>query len=89
MPKGPINAKLQSERQQNKNTKSNQVSNDENDPVDLTDRRCIIQSTLLVGDSILQDIKNSDLKHNTTVRSFPGAKIETIQSKISNYDISK
>ena len=83
------NTKLQHKRHQN--ARPTPISNEQDDPVDLTitDKRCINQSTLLVGDSLLKDIKNSDLKHNTTVRSFPRATTGTLKSKISAYNIEK
>ena len=84
---GSTNNKLQNKRSHS--NKTNIISNDENEPIDLTDKKCINQTTLLVGDSILKDIKNNDLKPNTTVRSFPGATIETLTSKLNNYDIEK
>ena len=46
----------------------------------------IRQTTLLVGSSLLKGIRNSDLKQNTTVRSFSGAKLDTIGGKLSKYN---
>ena len=61
--------------------------------VDLTQShqptKIIKQSTLLVGSSILKNVKTSELNRNTTVRSFPGATIETLDSKLSGYDIKQ
>ena len=45
------------------------------------------ESTLLVGSSFLKSVKNKDLKPNATVRSFPGATIKSIKSKLEQYNI--
>ena len=70
------------------NTNSNHL--DENETIDLTNdtKKQIDQSTLLVGSSILKGIKNNDLKPNTTVRSFSGARTDTIDESLSKYDIT-
>ena len=46
--------------------------------------KVIRQSTLLVGSSILKNVKTNKLNRNTTVRSFPGATIETLDSNYPN-----
>ena len=51
--------------------------------------KIIRQSTLLVGSSILKNVKTNELNRNTTVRSFPGATIETLDSKLSEYDLKQ
>ena len=63
------------------------VSNDSDNPIDLTGKKHIKQSTLLVGSSILKGVKNNGLKHNATVRSFPGATTETLKEKLSAYNL--
>ena len=40
-----------------------------------------------MGSSILKSVKNKDLKTNATVRSFPGATIKSIKSKLEQYNI--
>ena len=61
--------------------------------VDLTQShqqtKTIKQSTLLVGSSILKNVKTNELNRNTTVRSFPGATIETLDSKLSGFDLKQ
>ena len=61
----------------------------ESEPIDLTNdsRKTIKESTLLVGSSILKGVKTRDLKPNTTVRSFRGATMQTLKSKLQQYDI--
>ena len=53
-----------------------------------TTKSVISQPTLLVGSSLFKGIKNGNLKQNTTVRSFPGARTDTLAEKLLNYDIS-
>ena len=62
----------------------------DNETIDLTtdSKKTITQSTLLVGSSILKGIKTKDLQQNATVRSFPGARTDTICNSLSKYDIS-
>ena len=50
-------------------------------------KKYIRQSTLLVGSSLLKGVQVSDLKPNTTVRSFSGARADTIGEKLSKYNI--
>ena len=59
--------------------------------VDLTGKpkKCIRETTLLAGSSIFKGVKNSDLNNDTTVRSFPGATIQTLKSKLEQYDIEQ
>ena len=61
--------------------------------IDLTDsaspKKSINQSTLLVGSSIFKHLKVRELKKNTTVRSFPGATIKTLLTKVRQYNIDK
>ena len=80
--------KFDQKSKQAHNSNSNKIN--ENETIDLTTetKKKITQSTLLVGSSLFKGIKNSDLKLDTTVRSFPGAKIDTIGESISKYDIT-
>ena len=41
----------------------------------------------MVDSSILKGVKTKDLNGDTTVRSFPGATIQTLKSKLQEYDI--
>ena len=50
-------------------------------------KKRIPQSTLLVGSSLLKGVRVSDLKPDTTVRSFSGARADTIGEKLSDYNI--
>ena len=63
------------------------------DTIDLTDsqshKKTIHQSTLLVGSSIFKNIRVNELKKNTAVRSFPGATIKSLQSKLRQFNIDK
>ena len=65
----------------------------EHETVDLTcspqPKKTINQSTLLVGSSIFKNIKVSELKKNTAVRSFPGATVKTLQNKLKQFNLDK
>ena len=50
-------------------------------------KKYIRQSTLLIGSSLLKGVRVSDLKPYTTVRSFSGARSDTIGEKLSKYNI--
>lgn len=85
--RGSTNSESQQKRLHN--SKHTEISNEEDDPIDLTERRYINQSTILVGSSILKGIKTTDLKFNTTVRSFPGATTESLRHKLRAYNLDK
>ena len=80
-------------------TKSNPRNQQEERIVDLTDEdssngftevkktRSIKQTTLIVGSSLLKNVKVSDLNRSTAVRTFSGAKIDTIKTKLSEYNL--
>ena len=53
------------------------------DSMDLTEKKYIKQSTLLVGSSILKGVKTNELKPNATVRSFSGATTVTLKDKLT------
>ena len=57
--------------------------------IDLVERKRIQQQTLLVGSSILKDVRNNQLKPNTTVRSFPGATTVTLKEKLRAYNLEQ
>lgn len=82
-----------SEHQTSKPRKSgaHQRSDDnlDHETIDLTheSKKRIHQSTLLVGRSLLKGVRVSDLKPDTTVRSFSGARADTIGEKLSEYNI--
>ena len=61
----------------------------DNETIDLTyePKKYIRQSTLLVGSSLLKGVRVSDLKPNTTMRSFSGARADAIGWKLSKYNI--
>ena len=64
-------------------------ANLEHETIDLTveSKKRITQSTLLVGSSLLKGVRVSDLRPGTTVRSFSGARADTIREKLSKYNI--
>ena len=68
-------------------------SNNQSQVFDLTQtykpRKFIKQSTLLVGSSILKNVKTNQLHENTAVRIFPGATMGIIKSKISDLNIEQ
>ena len=68
-------------------------SNNQSQMIDLTQtykpRKSIKQSTLLIGSSILKNVKTNQLHENTAVRTFPGATISTIKSKLSDLNIEQ
>ena len=81
---------------QTKNRRGNENKQNENDvaeQIDLTLSpkrvKTTNKSTLLVGSSILKNVKVNDLKNNTTVRSFPGATINSLKRKLSGYNIDE
>ena len=93
---------LQTQRKQQKQVQqvqnqqhSQQISNANNrsQVIDLTQtykpRKFIKQSTLLIGSSILKNVKTNQLHENIAVRTFPGATISTIKSKLSDLNIEK
>ena len=49
--------------------------------------KIIKQSTLLIGSSLLKNVKVGDLNKSTAVRTFPRATIDTIKSKLSEYNL--
>lgn len=92
---------LQTQRKQQKQVQ--QVQNKQHSPqmnnanrsqvIDLTQtykpKKFIKQSTLLIGSSILKNVKTNQLHENTAVRTFPGATISTIKAKLSDLNIEK
>ena len=66
-------------------------TDDETDHIDLTEsaRKPIKQPTLLIGSSILKQVQTNELNGHTTVRSFPGATITTLNDKIKKYNIDE
>ena len=62
-------------------TESNQTIHNETIDLTLDNKKQITQSTLLVGSSILKGVRVQDLKPDTTVRSFFGARVNTIGEK--------
>ena len=71
----------------------NADSTNEEECIDLTksfpQRNKIKQQTLLIGSSILKNIKTSDLNDSTAVRTISGATIEKLKDKISDLNIDK
>lgn len=90
---------LQTQRKHQKQVQNPQHSqqmrnaNNQSQVIDLTQtykpRKFIKQSTLLIGSSILKNVKTNQLHGNTAVRTFPGATIGTIKSKLSDLNIEK
>ena len=83
----------QKSKPQTQNRNRNNDSTNEDECIDLTksvpERNTINQSTLLIGSSILKNIKTSDLNENTAVRTVPGATIHTIKNKLLDLNIDK
>ena len=67
----------------------NSDANLDHEKINLTcePKKRIPQSTLLVGSSLLKGVRVSDLKPDTTVRSFSGARADTIGEKLSEYNM--
>ena len=63
--------------------------NSQNAYIDLTKipNKVINKSTLLVGSSILKGVQTSELKPNAAVRTFSGATIDVVKTKLGEYDI--
>ena len=59
--------------------------------IDLTTqpKKSIQTSTLLVGSSILKGIRTAYLKPNVAVRTFPGATVDSLRTKLGDYDLDK
>ena len=49
--------------------------------------KIIKQSTLLIGSALLKNVKVGDLNKSTAVRTFPRATIDTIKSKLTEYNL--
>ena len=62
-------------------------SDHHDDDVTIKKNKVIKQSTLLIGSSLLKNVKISDLNKSTAVRSFPGATIDTIKIKLSEFNL--
>ena len=63
----------------------------ESEPIDLTSKptKVIIKSKLIVGSSILKRIKTGELDTHTAVRTFPGARTDSLKSKLEEFDLEK
>ena len=79
------------EQQRRDQTTKPSRKTDNNETIDLTtdNIKPITQSTLLVGSSILKGVRVQDLKTDTAVRSFSGARVDTIGAKLSKYNIEE
>ena len=79
------------EQQRKDETTKPSRKTDYNETIDLTtdNIKPITQSTLLVGSSILKGVRVQDLKTDTAVRSFSGARVDTIGAKLSKYNIEE
>ena len=71
----------------------NTDSPNEEECIDLTKpvshQNTIKQSTLIIGSSILKNVKINDLNENTAVRTVSGATIERLKDKIIGLNIEK
>ena len=67
--------------------KPNQKSHDTYIDLTKNPNKVINKSTLLVGSSILKGVRTSELQPNATVRTFSGAKIEDVKTKLGEYYI--
>ena len=89
-----VNPKSQTKNKSDNKTShkhsANSSSQDDNEIIDLTNdsKKKINQSTLLVGSSIVKGIKTRDLQSTVAVRTFPGARTDTIYKSLSQYDIT-
>ena len=90
------------ENKKKQTRKRDSVENDDTELIDLTNpqtpaktptdstrklRQVIKQQTLLIGSSILKNVKISDLGDNIAVRTVSGATVETLKSKLDSLDI--
>ena len=78
--------KLPSERK-SQSEKPNQKSHDTYIDLTKNPNKVMNKSTLLVGSSIRKGVRTSELQPNATVRTFSGAKIEDVKTKLEEYDI--
>ena len=53
----------------------------------MNQKKHIHLSTLLVGSLLLEGVRASDIKPDTTVRSFSGARVDTIEKRLSEFNI--
>lgn len=81
------NANKSSNDRNNQSEPPNQ--NSRNTYIDLTKNpnKVINKSTLLVGSSILKGVQTSELKSNAAVRTFSGATIDVVKTKLGEFDI--
>ena len=70
------------------NTKAKSLNDTETIDLSTDSKKTISQSALLGGSSILKGIKTKDFQQNVTVKSFPGARTDTICNSLSKYDIT-
>ena len=89
-PKKHITQRQQQKQKTKQSLEIPDTNNDTNtETIDLTQttKTVIKQSVLITGSSILKGVRNNGLKANTTVRTFPGATVESLTSRLEHYDI--
>ena len=75
---------------QHQQKQSNARSDEQNEVIDLTTRKTkqvIRQDTLIIGSSILKNIKICELNDNTAVKTVRGATIDTLKAKLDDLEI--
>ena len=83
-----ISQKQQQQQQKQKQSQLPESFDDTNtETIDLTqtNKTVIKQSVLLTGSSILKGVRNNGLKANVTVRTFPGATVESLTRRLDHY----
>ena len=87
----PVSEHQTSNPRKSEETPQKSDANLEHETIDLTlgPKKRIPQSTLLVGSSLLKGVRVSNLKPDTTVRSFSGARADTIGEKLADYNIDE
>ena len=88
--------KQQTNKEQTGHTKqkpTNDAAVENQETIDLTVNskpvKTIKHATLLTGSSLLKNVNSNQLNANTTVRSFPGATIDSLKSKLSEYNLDQ
>ena len=88
----------QSKKRQPNNNQNGQTNqkpthekpNDAQETIDLTKPlKTMKHATLLAGSSLLKKVNTNQLNADTTVRSFSGATIDSLESKLSEYNLDQ
>ena len=84
-----ISQKQQQQQKQKQSQLPESFDDTNTETIDLTqtNKTVIKQSVLLTGSSILKGVRNNGLKANVTVRTFPGATVESLARRLDHYNI--